>query len=168
MDKPGNGTYSEAAECWPTAGPLLGAPSLGGAVKGFPVSKLAQVRGSRACLRDPGRAQLASLLALLIPSAPPCSRLLDWQNWERQPSLLAGWPPGGTHPKPCPSMAEHCSLTARGSGSRCWSRQPVFQIRVPGPAPPGQAGWSRSPVCELVKALVPTPRLLGRTGRVQA
>lgn len=61
--------------CWATPG---GNFSWGN--RGFPVSKLGQLRGSRACLGDPGRGHLAILLALFIPVTPPCSRLLEWQK----------------------------------------------------------------------------------------
>lgn len=55
-------------------------------MKGFPVSKLGQARGSEACLGDPGRGRLASLL-YFSPSPSPCPRLLKWQKPEE-----AAWP----------------------------------------------------------------------------
>lgn len=55
--------------------PLLGAPSIGGTVKGFLVSKLGQVRGSEACLGDPGRGQLTSLLYSPAPSLPQAAEV---------------------------------------------------------------------------------------------
>lgn len=81
LNPTGNHTDSRAASTEWLADPtqlLRRAPSLGEAVKGFPISKLGQVRGGRACLGDPGRGQLAGRLALFIPPPTPRSRLLEW------------------------------------------------------------------------------------------
>lgn len=89
--------------CWAIPGGTVP----GGAVKGFPVSKLGQVRSGRASW---------GTLALFIPLPTSPLRLLEWRNQQRRPGHLAQQPPGCTQWKPCPSMAENCSLTARVVG----------------------------------------------------
>lgn len=90
--------YSTLEQLANPARPLLGATSLREAEKGFPVSRMGQVRDGRACLGNPRRGQLASLLALftsLLPSMLQAAKVTKTSLWAasrvHRPSLALLW-----------------------------------------------------------------------------